>query len=89
VDFALNQNDGGKRFREMIERLKKLGTQTGKAAMLVIPDPETRDERRWKAVMEARWELTAAGAALYPDIERAAQTMGRYVHYMAQRQGEG
>jgi len=89
VDFALNNADGGKRFRETLERLKKLGTQTGKAAMLVLPDPETRDERRWKAVLEARWELTAAGAALYPDIERAARAMGRYVHYMAQRQDEG
>jgi hypothetical protein len=39
--------------------------------------------------MEARWELVAAGVAVYPDIERAALAMGRYVRYMAQRQGEG
>jgi hypothetical protein len=57
--------------------------------MLVVPDPETRDERRWKAVLEARWELTAAGAALYPDIERAARALGRYIHYMAQRREGG
>lgn len=89
VDFALNDADGGKRFRETIDRLKKLGTESGKAAMLVIADPEHRDLSRWKAVMEARWELVEAGVALYSDIERAARTMGRYVHYMAQRQSEG
>jgi acyl-CoA synthetase (NDP forming) len=89
VDFALSGDDGGKRFRETVDRLKKLGTESGKAAMLVVADPESRDQSRWKAVMEARWELTAAGVALYPDIERAALAMGRYVDYMAQRRGEG
>jgi acyl-CoA synthetase (NDP forming) len=85
VDHALSRTGGRKQFRQTIDRLKKLGTESGKATMLVIPDPESRDERRWKAVREARWELAAAGVALYPDIERATRAMGRYVRYLAQR----
>jgi len=85
VDHALSRTGGRKQFRQTIDRLKRLGTESGKATMLVIPDPESRDERRWKAVMEARWELAAAGVALYPDIERATRAMGRYVRYLAQR----
>jgi acyl-CoA synthetase (NDP forming) len=85
VDHALSRAGGRKQLRQTIDRLKKLGTESGKTTMLVIPDPESRDERRWKAVMEARWELAAAGVALYPDIERATRAMGRYVRYLAQR----
>ena len=32
-------------------------------------------------------ELVEAGAAIYPDLERAVQTLGRYVAYMAERRG--
>ena len=85
VEHALMRPDGAKMFRETLDRLKRLGTEGEKATMLVVGDPESRDERRWKAVLEAREELAAAGAALYPDIERAARAMGRYVHYLAQR----
>jgi acyl-CoA synthetase (NDP forming) len=38
--------------------------------------------------MGAREELAAAGVAIYPDIERAARAMGRYVRYLAERQGK-
>ncbi len=57
--------------------------------MLVIGDPQSRETRPWKALMEARRELVAAGVALYPDIERAARAMGSYVRYLAQRQDQG
>ena len=88
LDRAITRGRGRKMFREALERLKRLGTESGKATMLVIGDPETREQSRWKAVLEARWELATAGVALYPDIERAARAMGCYVRYMAQRQDE-
>lgn len=88
VDHAVSRG-GAKALREMIDRLKRLAKGHGKAAMLVMGDPESRDERRWKAAMQARWELTEAGIALYPEIERAVRAMGRYVDHMIQRKNEG
>ena len=85
VEHILRHHGGDKAFRETLDRLKRLGTESGKATMLVIENPESSDERGWKAVTQARDELAAAGAAIYPDIQRAAQAMGRYVHYMAAR----
>ena len=40
-----------------------------------------------RADTAARDELAAAGVAIYPDIERAAKAMGRYVRHMAQKRG--
>jgi len=85
VEHALRRGDGDKAFRETIERLRRLGTESGKATMLVMENPESREDWRRKAVMQARDELAAAGVAIYPDIERAARAMSRYVHYMAAR----
>jgi acyl-CoA synthetase (NDP forming) len=79
------EEDGGKFFREAIDLLKKLGKESGKAVMLVIADPESREEWRRKALTDVRQELAAAGVAIYPDIDRAARAMGRYVHYLAER----
>jgi hypothetical protein len=53
--------------------------------MLVMGEPEFRDERRWKAAMDAREALAMAGVAIYPDIERAARAMGRYVQHVRER----
>src|SRR3990170_1850410 len=50
---ALSWDDGERMFRQGIDRLKKLGTESGKATILVIGDPESREDWRWKAVMEA------------------------------------
>jgi len=88
LHHALARDGGDKLYRQTIDRLRRLGTESGKATMLVIGDPESRDEQRLKAVMEAGWELADAGVALYPDIERAIRAMGRYVDYFVQRQGE-
>ncbi len=88
VDHAVSRG-GAKALREMIDRLKRLGKGHGKATMLVMGDPESRDERRWKAAMQARWELTEAGVALYPEIERAVRAMGRYVDHMIQPENKG
>ncbi len=54
--------------------------------MLIMGEPESGEEWRYKTVRDARGELAAAGVALYPDIERATLAMGRYVRYLAQRQ---
>jgi acyl-CoA synthetase (NDP forming) len=86
IEWALSRGDE-KMFREMLDRAKMLGNESGKATMLVMGEPETRDTSILVAVLEARDELAAAGVALYPDIERATQTMGRYVRHMAQKQG--
>jgi hypothetical protein len=71
--------------REMLDGAKNLGKDSGKATMLVMGEPETRDTSIRNAVFEARDELATAGVAIYPDIERATETMGRYVRYLAER----
>ena len=85
VEHMLNQEDGEKLFWNAIDLLKGLGKESGKATMLVMGEPEFRDERRWKAAMDAREALAMAGVAIYPDIERAARAMGRYVQHLAER----
>ena len=84
IEWALSRGDE-KMFREMLDRAKKLGKGSGKATMLVMGEPETRDPSIRNAVFDAREELTAAGVAIYPDIERAAGALGRYVRYLAER----
>jgi hypothetical protein len=82
----LNQEDGEKLFGDAIDILKNLGKESGKAIMVVMGEPEFRDERRWKAAMDARDGLAAAGVAIYSDSGSAARAMGRYVRYTAKRQ---
>jgi len=86
LEHMLNQEDGEKLFGEAIDILKNLGKESGKAIMVVMGEPEFRDERRWKAAMDAREGLAAAGVAIYSDIGTAARAMGRYVRYTAKRQ---
>lgn len=87
IEHALRRDDDGTAFRESLDRVKKLATGSGKATMLVMGEPEAREEWRWKAAMTAREELVAAGAAIYPELERAVQALGRYAAYMAERRG--
>jgi acyl-CoA synthetase (NDP forming) len=86
IEHMLNQEHGDKLFRDAIDLLKGLGKDNGKATMLVMGEPEFGDERRWKAAMDARQALATAGVALYPDIERAARAMGRYVQHLRERE---
>lgn len=86
VEHMLNQEDGDRLFGDAIDLLKKMAKESGKAAMLVMGEPEFRDERRWKAAMDARAALASAGVAIYPDIERAVRAMGRYVKYTSERE---
>ena len=74
---------------EAIDRMKRLGTANGKALMMMVEDPESRDESRLRGVLAARDQMAAAGIAVYPSIERATQIMGRYVRYEAQRRARG
>jgi hypothetical protein len=53
--------------------------------MMVMGEPEAEQEDRWRTVRAARSELCDSGVALYPDIERATRTLGRYVRYLAER----
>jgi len=85
LEHALRRDADGTAFREGIDRVKKLATGGGKATMLVMGEPESREEQLWRAALSARDELVAAGAAIYPDLERAVQTLGRYAEYMAER----
>lgn len=85
VEHGLNPDDGGESFRKTVERLTRLGTGYGKATMLVVGDPESREEWRRRAVLDARVALGTAGVAVFPDIERAVRTMGRYVRYELER----
>jgi acyl-CoA synthetase (NDP forming) len=85
VEHMLNQEDGEKLFGNAIDTLKNLGKGTGKATMIVMGEPEFRDERRWSVVLRARDELAEAGVAIYSDFERAARAMGRYIRFMTER----
>ena len=85
IEHMLNQEDGEELFGNAIDILKTLGKESGKATMVVMGEPEFPDERRWKAAMDARDGLAAAGVAVYPDFGRAARAMGRYVRYAAER----
>lgn len=87
--IVAQEEGGGPVFRSAIDMLKTLGKESGKAVMLVMADPESREEWRRQALLEARQELVAAGVAIYPDMERAARAMGRYVRYLAERRDEG
>ncbi len=87
IEHALSRDDDGKTFRETVDRVKKLATENGKPAAVVMGDTESREESRWKAVNETRDELAAAGVAIFPDMERASRTMGRFIEYMTDRQG--
>ncbi len=84
IEWALSRGDE-KMFRETLDRAKTLGKDSGKATMLVMGDPETRDTSILVAVLEARDELAQAGVAVYPNIETATKTMGRYVRHMGER----
>jgi len=89
VEFILTEGEGGdKLFWETINRLKQFGKTNGKATVLVMGEPETPDKWRRTAVRAARAELAAAGVAIYPDLDRAARSLGRYVHYLAERRDE-
>lgn len=85
VEHMLNQEDGEKLFGSAIDILKRLGKESGKATMVIMGEPEFRDERRWKAAIDARDGLAASGVAIFPDFGRAARAMGRYVRYTARR----
>jgi len=89
VERALHRMGTDRFPPEAIERLKRLGTANGKALMIVAEEPESREESRVKAVLDARDQFAAAGVAVYPDIERGIWAMARYVHYEAQRRASG
>ncbi len=84
IEWALSRGDE-EMFRGMLDRAKTLGKDSGKTTMLVMGEPETRDTSILVAVLNARDELAAAGVAVYPDIERATKTMGRYVRHMGEK----
>ena len=86
-DFLLSPEDDSV-YRRTIERLKSIATTSGKAAMVVLNLKRPREEWRRKAVARAYQDMVAAGAALFPDMERASRTMGRYLSYMLQRQSK-
>ncbi|HSP55580.1 MAG TPA: CoA-binding protein [Dehalococcoidia bacterium] len=85
LEFMAAREDGETMLQETLAHLKSLAKDNGKATMFVLGDSESPDERRRRAVVLARNEFAEAGVALYPDIERAAKTLGRYVEYMGQR----
>lgn len=88
IEHALGREDGEKLFRDTLDRAKRLAKQSGKAAMFVLGDPDTSQDWRLKGAIRVRDELAAEGIAVYPDMDRATRTMGRYLRYMARRRGE-
>ncbi len=88
LEHALGREDGEELFRETMDRARRLAKESGKAALYVLGEPESSEEWRWKGANRVREELAAAGVALYPDMDRATQALGRYLRYLARRRGE-
>jgi acyl-CoA synthetase (NDP forming) len=88
LESTLNREDGEEIFRKTLEYLKKLAKEFDKATMMVMGEPEAQQEDRWRMVRAARSELCDSGVALYPDIERAARTLGTYLRYVEERRPE-
>lgn len=87
IEFMVTRENGEVALEETLRQLKTLAKENGKATMFVLGDSESPDEQRRRAVLMARRDLADAGVALYPDIERAARTLGGYVQYMRERAG--
>jgi acyl-CoA synthetase (NDP forming) len=85
IEHAAMRDDGEQIVRGAIDTLKGLAGH-GKATMLVLGPAESHDERRHQAVNIAHEEFARSRIATYPDIERAARAMGRYVSYVLARQ---
>jgi len=88
IERAYKKDDGGQQLKETLDQVKRVAKQHGKAAMLVMGEPESREEWRWKAAMHVSDELAAAEVAIYPNMERASHAMGRYVRHMQRRREE-
>jgi acyl-CoA synthetase (NDP forming) len=89
LEHTLNREDGEELFRRTLDHLKGLAKDYGKATVMVMGEPETQQEDRWRTVRGARSELSDSGVALYPDIERAARTLGKYASWYAARRARG
>jgi acyl-CoA synthetase (NDP forming) len=85
LEHTLNREDGEEAFRRALEYIKGLAHDYGKATVMVMGEPEAQQEDRWRTVRSARSELSDSGVALFPDIERAAHTLGKYADYFEQR----
>ncbi len=81
LEHTLNRENGEDAFRRTLEDLKRLAKDYGKATVMIMGEPESQQEERWKAVREARAELAASAVALYPDAQRAAWSLGTYIRY--------
>jgi acyl-CoA synthetase (NDP forming) len=88
IEHALRRDDGGELFSETLDRAKRLAKDSGKAAMFVLGEPDSSEDWRWKGAIRVRDELAAAGVAVYPDMDRATRTMGRYLRYLDRRQAD-
>jgi acyl-CoA synthetase (NDP forming) len=85
LEFMAARDNGETVFQDTLGHLKSLAKDNGKATMFVLSDSESPDERRRRAVVVARNAFAEAGVAVYPDIERAAKTLGQYVRYSVER----
>ena len=84
LEHALRRDDDGTAFREGIDRVKKLATGNGKATMLVMGEPESREEWRWSGLDSAR----RAGGGGRRDLPRPGEggaDLGSLCTYMAER----
>lgn len=70
---------------EVVDGIRRLGTDNDKALAIIIDDPESRDEARLRSVIAARDLFGEAGVAVYPTIDRAVSSLGAYVRYQMQR----
>jgi acyl-CoA synthetase (NDP forming) len=86
IEHALGRDDGGELFQETLDRAKRLAKDSGKPALFVLGEPDSSEDWRWKGAMRVRDELAAAGVAVYPDMDRATRTLGRYLRYLTRRQ---
>jgi len=85
IEDSLGRENGENVFRENMDRVKRLASGSGKAAMFVLGEPRSHEEWRWKGAIRVRDELAAARVAAYPDMDRATRATSRYLRSLARR----
>jgi len=84
-DWILGRPDAGRRLEHVTNRFVEVASRSTKPLAFVLGPADSPDERRWRAVEDARQRLVAARLAVYPTIERAAWALSRWLTYLEER----
>ncbi len=78
-DWVLGRPDAIERMAHLVERFAAIGKHSRKPLAFVLGPADSPDETKWRAVEGARQLLTDARLAVYPSVDRAAQSLARFL----------